>query len=420
MFAVRPFMTQKSQPFYHKATLILFGLILFTYVLYLLQGTLIPIAFALVLAILVNPVYNWLRNRKVPKLLAVSLSLLLLVLLFALLTYFLSSQFSHFTQSLPALKQKMNDIGAQLGQWLQNNAGIDAKKQADLLNEAMEKGRSLAGSTIGSIFGTLGSITLLPVYIFLFLYYKTLFLEFLFDVFAEKNAAQVGEILNEVKAATQSYMVGLLLEALIVAVLNSIALLILGVKYAVLFGVIGALLNMIPYIGGLVAIALPVLMATVTKDGFGTQLWIVVSYLVIQFIDNNILVPNVVSSKVSLNAFISVVIVLLGGALWGISGMFLSIPFTGILKIIFDRVPDLKPWGKLLGDAVPLHHKGERWRLRKRRSKPKALSEKNYGRKIVNLFDYCVSGNAALSRLPCCTSAVLLSASPSYSSVRLT
>jgi predicted PurR-regulated permease PerM len=112
----------------------------------------------------------------------------------------------------------------------------------------------------------------LPVYVFLLLFYKTLILNFLYEVFSEENTTQVGAILNQTKTAIQSYMVGLLLEALIVAVLNSIALLILGVEYAILLGVIGAILNMIPYLGGIVAIALPVLMATVTKDGFSTQL----------------------------------------------------------------------------------------------------------------------------------------------------
>ncbi len=373
-------MTLKDQPFYSKATITLFGLILFVYVLYILQDTLIPIAFAVVLAILLNPVCNWLLLRKVPKIAAVALSLLLLVVIFVVLAYFLSSQLSHFIESLPVLKQKLGALGTQLGQWLQTNMGITTQKQAAMLTEALNKSKSLVGPTIGSLVGTLGSVTLLPVYIYLLLYYKTLFLNFLFEVFAEKNAAQVGEILNEVKAATQSYMVGLLLEALIVAALNSVALLLLDVKYAVLFGVIGALLNMIPYIGGIVAIALPVLMATVTKDGYSTQLWIVASYLIIQFIDNNILVPNVVSSKVQINAFISVVTVLLGGALWGVSGMFLSIPFTAILKIIFDRVPGLKPWGKVLGDTIPLHHKGEWWGLRKRKPKA-ALSEKLTGEK---------------------------------------
>ena len=162
-------------------------------------------------------------------------------------------------------------------------------------------------------------------------------------------------------------MVGLLLEALVVAVMNSVALLLLGVDYAILLGVIGALLNMLPYIGGIVAIALPVIIASVTKDGFSTQLGILGAYSLIQFIDNNFLVPFLVSSRVKINALVSVVVVLLGGALWGVAGMFLSIPFVAILKIIFDRLPEMRPWGKLLGDEVPTRHKGEIWRLRRKR-----------------------------------------------------
>src|SRR3569833_3047903 len=151
-------------------------------------------------------------------------------------------------------------------------------------------------------------------------------------------------------------MVGLLVEAIIVAILNTIALLILGIKYAVLLGIIGAILNVLPYIGGIIAIALPVLVATVTKDGFNTQILAVAAYLVIQFIDNHILIPWVVSSKVKINALVSIVVILFWGYFWGISGMFLSIPFTGVLKIIFDRIPELKPWGKLVGDHIPNRH----------------------------------------------------------------
>ena len=134
----------------------------------------------------------------------------------------------------------------------------------------------------------------------------------------------------------------------------------LGLKYAILLGVLGAIVNVLPYIGGFLAILFPVVIATVTKDGFHTQLGIIISYIIIQFIDNHYLIPVIVSSRVKINALISIVIVLLGGALWGISGMFLSIPFIGVLKIIFDRIPELQPWGKLLGSEVPTRHKGEK------------------------------------------------------------
>jgi predicted PurR-regulated permease PerM len=227
--------------------------------------------------------------------------------------------------------------------------------------------------------GTLSVVVLLPIYIFLMLFYKTLILNFLYEVFAEKNSTQVSNVLKETKNAIQSYMVGLLLEAIIVAILNSAALLILGVEYAILIGVIGALLNVLPYIGGIIAIALPVLIATITKDGYTTQIGIIIAYLVIQFIDNNILVPRIVSSQVKINALVSLVIVLLGGAIWGVSGMFLSVPFIAVLKIIFDRVEGLRPWGKLLGSEVPVYHKGQLWRLRKsrRESLSKRIVEKS-------------------------------------------
>jgi predicted PurR-regulated permease PerM len=258
--------------------------------------------------------------------------------------------------------------------WLQNNYSLSLDKQRQMIAEAGNSLKPLIGQTLGNVLGTLSVIVLLPIYIFLMLYYKTLILNFLYEVFAEKNSTQVSNVLRETKNAIQSYMVGLLLEAIIVAILNSAALLILGVQYAILIGVIGALLNVLPYIGGIIAIALPVLIATITKDGYTTQIGIIIAYLIIQFIDNNILVPRIVSSQVKINALVSLVIVLLGGAVWGVSGMFLSVPFIAVLKIIFDRVEGLRPWGKLLGSEVPVYHKGQLWRLRK--SRRESLSKK--------------------------------------------
>jgi predicted PurR-regulated permease PerM len=172
-------------------------------------------------------------------------------------------------------------------------------------------------------------------------------------------------VLKQTKGAIQSYTFGLLLEALIVATLNSVVLLILGVDYAILLGVLGAILNVLPFIGGILAVLLPVIIATVTKDGFQTQLLVIIAYVIIQFIDNHFLVPYIVSSKVKINALVSIIVVLLGGMVWGVSGMFLSIPFIGILKIIFDRIPELRPWGKFLGDEVPTKHKGQIWSLKR-------------------------------------------------------
>jgi predicted PurR-regulated permease PerM len=338
----------------------------------------VPLAFAVMIAILLNPLVNFLINKKINRIVAISISLLAIILFIAGLMYFISSQVAKFSANMPVLQQKLAALFHDVQLWLQNNYSLSLSKQSQYIAEAETSLKPLIGQTLGTVAGILSVIILLPIYIFLMLFYKTLILNFLYEVFAEKNSAQVSNVLKETKNAIQSYMVGLLLEAIIVAILNSTALLILGVQYAILIGVIGALLNVLPYIGGIIAIALPVLIATVTKDGFTTQIGIIIAYLIIQFIDNNILVPRIVSSQVKINALVSLVIVLLGGAVWGVSGMFLSVPFIAVLKIIFDRVEGLRPWGKLLGSEVPVYHKGQLWgwrRIRKESLAKKIVKE---------------------------------------------
>ena len=194
---------------------------------------------------------------------------------------------------------------------------------------------------------------LLPVYLFLLLFYKNLLLEFIRKLFKEDHHQTVFEILFNSKKIIQSYLIGLLVEATIIATLNSLGLIILGIDYAIILGITGALLNVIPYIGGVIAIALPMIIALVTKDSSSSALLVLLVYLFIQFIDNHFIIPRVVAARVKINALISIIAVLVGGALWGIPGMFLSIPLTAIVKVICDYIEPLKPFGFLLGNIVP-------------------------------------------------------------------
>lgn len=349
---------RQGYPFYIKAPMSLIGIYLFFYFLYLLQDIIVPFAFAGLIAILLNPVYNRFQKWNFNKVLAIVLTIFLAILVVAGIMFFLSSQIAHFGEMLPQLQKKTEALLANLQSWLSSSFGISTEKQMSMVDEAMNSSRTYVGKTLNTVFGMISFFILIPLYIFLLLFYKPLILNFVFEVFDEDNSEQVAEILKETKGAVQSYIVGLMIETSIIATLNSIALLALGVKYALLLGVIGAILNLIPYIGGVVAIALPVLMSFITKDGYTTPLLIIGAYTLIQFADNNIIVPRVVSSKVSVNALISILVVLLGGTLWGVSGMFLSIPFVAVLKIIFDRIDELKPWGKLLGDTMPVNPSG--------------------------------------------------------------
>jgi len=342
-----------AYPFYIKAPLVVIGVYLFFLIASLLQEIIVPFAFAGLISILLNPVYTFFEKRNFNKILAIALTILLAVLVLAGVIFFLSSQIVQFGKMLPQLQAKFLSLTHDLQGWLTERFDITTEKQTSMVKDAMNNSKAYIGKTLNTVFGMLSFFVLIPLYVFLLLFYKPLILNFVFEVFEEDHSEQVQEILQETKGAVQSYIVGLMIEMSIIAVLNSTALLILGVRYAILLGVIGAILNLIPYIGGVIAIALPVLMSIITEENMTTPLMIVGAYVVIQFVDNNVIVPRIVSSKVSVNALISILVVLLGGNLWGVSGMFLSIPFVAVLKIIFDRIDGLKPWGKLLGEKMP-------------------------------------------------------------------
>ena len=237
--------------------------------------------------------------------------------------------------------------------WISNNMNISHSKIKGWINDTKSQSinniSTVLGSALLGIGGTVVIIFLMPVYIFMILFYKPLLLEFISKLFTNDKQAVVSEVLVETKSLVQSYLIGLLLQAAIIATMHTLGLLMLGIQYAVLFGILGALLNFIPYIGGIVATILPMLIAIATKSPI-YALWVFVLYSVVQLIDNNYIVPKIVASKVKVNALVSILVVIIGGALWGISGMFLAIPLTALVKVVFDRVEPLKPFGFLIGD----------------------------------------------------------------------
>jgi predicted PurR-regulated permease PerM len=342
-------------PFYVKAALTSISAFAFIYTLYIGQQIIIPIVYATILAILLNPLVNILSRKKISKILAIIIVVALAVFMALAILYMLSSQISMFAETYPQLKAKFNSTSVEFVHWLSEKFNIRVSKinawsketQSDAIDN-FEYGQTLAG------FGQIIIVTMLiPVYLSMILYYKPLLLEFVSRLFRSEHHVAVKEVLGSTKRIIQSYVAGLFFELIIVAILNSAGLLLLGIQYAIILGIIGAVLNLIPYIGGIVAIALPMIIAFVTKDSLTYPLLVLGLYMLIQFIDNNYIIPRIVAAKVQINALISVVAVLIGGALWGVSGMFLSIPVTAIIKVVCDHVEPLKPWGYLLGDVVP-------------------------------------------------------------------
>ena len=350
-------LTLLSIPIYAKASLLLVGICAFVYMLFIGQQVLLPIIFATIVAVLLNPFVQFLVRHHIPRILAIVIAVLLAMLVTVALVYFISSQINSFAEASPRYKEKLDGLLKQTIAWVSTQVNIAPEKLtgwlANAQSEVMKNSGAILGQTLSTVGGFVLGTVLLPVYVIMILWYQPLLREFFRRVFVRDNQGTVSEVLVEAETLIQSYFIGLLLEFAIIATLDSVGLLILGIDYAILLGIIGALLNVIPLIGGVTTVALSMMVALVTKDSPSYALLVMVMFVAIQFFDNHFIIPKVVASKVKLNALISVIVVLAGGALWGILGMFLSIPLSAIAKVICDRIEPLKPWGFLLGDIMP-------------------------------------------------------------------
>jgi predicted PurR-regulated permease PerM len=341
-------------PFYIRASLFLLGLYLFITMLSIGQDIILPLIYGAIIAISISPLVKMMVKRRINRTVSIAGVLTIASLLVITLFVLLSSQVTLFKDAFPRLSMKFQDLVNQTVNWISINFNIRSENInawiANIYSEILKNSNAAIGTTLTTIGGVFSTAVLTPVYSFMILYYQSHLVAFAHSLFGSDNDDKVTEILTETKSIIQNYLGGLFIEFAIISVLNSIGLFILGMEYAILLGILGALLNVIPYIGGVVAVVLYMIIALITKEPIYV-VYVVLLYTIIQLIDNNYIVPKVIGSKVRLNALVSIIVVIAGAALWGVPGMFLSIPLTAILKLIFDRIDSLKHWGILLGDV---------------------------------------------------------------------
>jgi predicted PurR-regulated permease PerM len=342
-------------PFYARVALIFISIFAFVFLLHIGRDIIVPLVFATIIAIVLNPLVELLRKWRVNRVIAISIAVVLASLITLTVIYIIFYHLAAFSESLPQLKAKVNASSKELVSWVSHTFNIRTSKIN--LYIANTQSDSIANfeiaESLAQIGGLIVTILLLPCYLFMILYYKPLLLDFIYRLFHSDHQVTLVDILANTKQIIQTYLVGLFFELIIMAVLNSLGLLIIGIEYAIILGILGALLNTIPYIGGVIATGLAMIIAFVTTDSVTYPILVLALFVVIQLIDNNFIVPIIVASRVKINALISVIAVLIGGSIWGIAGMFLSIPLVAILKVIFDHIEPLKPWGLLLGNIVP-------------------------------------------------------------------
>jgi len=347
-----------------KGVVILLGFIALIFVLIVAQSLLVPLVFAGIIAILFSPVVDLMERLKLNRIVSILLTIVVSLSILIGLTMAIIHQISLLSDSWPLLVKNTTVLINQAIGEVSTRINVNPDKIHQWLletqNELIGIQRAALGSTLLTVGSTLTLFFLLPVYIFLFLLYKPRLMGFLYQLSGKARNAQAKKVISQTKRLIQQYLVGLLIETVLVGVLNVAVLLILGIPYAVLLGVLAALLNLIPYLGGIVGVGIPMAVAMATQSSAWYAVYVLIGMYIVQLIDNNYIVPKIVASKVKINALVSIFGVLVGNAIWGIPGMFLALPMLAIVKLTCDNIESLEPWGFLLGDTPQRKKKGAR------------------------------------------------------------
>jgi predicted PurR-regulated permease PerM len=318
------------------------------------KAFLVPFILAILLSFLLFPISDFLHRKGLPFGLSIVLSILVGLTVIALLILFFYYQVMNFMDDGPQLKvqlaSKLNDIQ----QFVATKFRIPTWEQNQWLNDHSNDFLNSSGKYISGVFSFTGSflagLGLMPIYIFFMTFYKDKFKTFIIKVTAQEKKDYVLALAGKTAKVSQKYIQGLLIDIAILSVLNTIGFLILGLKYAILLGVIAAILNIIPYIGVLIGSIFPIMMAILTKDSMWSAVGALGVCVFVQFLDNNFITPKVVGASVSINPLATLVVLIIGGLMWGVAGMMMFIPLLGMVKIILDSFPGSQPYGYLIGE----------------------------------------------------------------------
>lgn len=320
------------------------AVILIILLLYFGQTLFVPMFYGLFIAIVLYPVCRWLEKHGFSRTMAISTGLFIVLLLFTVLLWLLALQFNAFLNDLPELRTKLQPALANLQQWLEKNGSISIASQNEWGQDLYAR---LSGDTPGMISGIfnktvsgLFTLFITPVFAALFLYNRKDFVLFLEKLLGEQYKHRLHQVLGQTILTYFHFIKGMIFVYIIVGILNSIGLLALGIKHAILFGFLTAIMTIIPYIGIFISALLPITIAWITKDSIWYPIGVIGVFVFVQYLEANVIFPRVVATQLNISTWATLVAIIAGGILWGVSGMILFIPFLGMLKLVTDNVPE--------------------------------------------------------------------------------
>ncbi len=339
-------------PFYARLAVTLLAVVLVCFILEQASSIFIPLVFGLLIAILLYPMNKFLEQKlHFGRLWAAITCVTAFLVTMIGFVYFLTLQIIMFSEDFPLLKTRFTQMFDDLQHWLSYRLHITSNQQSVYINKSVNSIIDSAANSVSNIFVSVsGAIVLLiftVIFTFFILYHRKQLIRFVLHLFSIPNRVKVHEVITETKNMMRAYVQGLVIEMVLVGVVMSVAFLVLGVKYALLLGVMTALLNVIPYLGIYTSLLLCMLV-TFANSSVNHALAVGAVIFVIHLLDANILFPRIIGGRMKMNPFITIIAVILGEFLWGVSGMFLFIPVVGIIKLVCERVEGLEAWSILM------------------------------------------------------------------------
>lgn len=341
-------------PTYLRALSVMVFIIVLVFLLIVGKSLLIPFFLSAFFAVLFTPLSNWLESKKFPRVLSTLVSMLAMVTFVAGLIIFIFTTIANFQHDFEDVSVKIDNYIGELDSWIFNSFGVKAeiaeKANGEYLLSLLSQNTDTVTNFALSAVGSLSGILLVVVFVFFLLLYRDHFVEVMLRIYRDTDSELVMSRIVKLRKLLITYILGVIKVMGILTVLNLIAFASLGIKHAIFFAVIGAILNIIPYVGPFVGALLPMAYSFLTKDSLFYPIAVIVCYQIIQFIEGNILTPKIVGGNVNLNPFITILGLLIGASIWGVAGMILIIPVMALLRQIFEWNEETKPFAVLLGE----------------------------------------------------------------------
>ncbi|PUV21443.1 AI-2E family transporter [Sphingobacterium athyrii] len=343
-----------SLPFYVKLACVLISILLLGYLAKIGDTILIPMILGLLFSLLLIPLSNFMeRKLHFPRTLAGILSVILFFGALGYGLFLLASQLTLLKEDFPAFKEQIMDGAGKLQSWVSQQFGIQHKEQMEFINKTASKSVDSGTLFLGTALVSLSSLFILFVFTFLYTFFLLIYrghiVKFLLFVNRVEDRLIVVDVVRQIQYVVKKYLIGLLIQMSLVSLLVFICLSLIGVKYSLLLALITGVFNVLPYVG-IFSSMLIISILTFATSSLTHVVLVILALIIVHMIDSNFIVPKIVGSKVKVNSLFAMLSIIIGEMVWGISGMFLAIPILAIVKIVMDRIKELKPWGFLLGE----------------------------------------------------------------------